>query len=102
MADVNVLDFSERGYSVVPVSEDRAILFSPEDVRSPITGAYRGKRRVAGFDPRELSEGEVSEIADLDFIARNYPELGPEYFGKGTDLYALNELAWIFTHGETR
>lgn len=57
-----------KGYSVLEVAENRAILFSPRDVRSPETGAYRGKRRVASFDPAGGPEVEeaVAMIAEAD------------------------------------
>lgn len=95
------MNLTIKGYSVLEVAEDRAILFSPEDVRSPITGAYRGKRRVASFDPRAFTENQIDEIAECDYIVRNYPELGADYFGEGTDKYARGQLAHVFTTGDT-
>jgi hypothetical protein len=55
------------GYSVLEVAPDWAILFSSRDVISPETGAYRGKRRVAGFNPNmEGVELAIETIAYAD------------------------------------
>lgn len=63
-----------KGYSIWRTSEDLAILYSPEDVIAPDTGAYRGKRRVASFDPRHPDiELDVAGIAELDSYVRKIP-----------------------------